>query len=1161
MSSQVESGVQPSVRFSRVLGLHSVVALGASISVGLGVYVLLGLFVQVAGRQAVGAPYLFMGLLALPIILTYAERAAVIPGGGGAYNLARVSGNVPLTYAGGWLLLAGYASLVAILGWGVALHVNVLTEYLFELSLDLRPLAAAIIGVMALNSTLGSRGLRRSTRTYIYAALVFLLLIILRDILRPGTPEGATRFLHDSGQIASVAALMVASLWGLHFILNVRDEIQRPTQTILRGMLLTVGLGVGLGLLASLATLRYGALPGTLTSLLEMTAGVGLIPSGLLIILYAVFGLVISLIGLNLAVVNGLRLIGELIRDGFLPQALAPGPGDYRAPPVPLVLFALISILLLTLVPILIVVGLASITFLGSTALVHLPDALRRRPNLPEKRFPKLPFHPLFPWLTILGCLFLPLYLERRVWLYLILWVILGAGYYVLYARQGGESVRRREVQVGEPTPDRPEEGPEYCVLVGISNPKTAPSLLRAGVRLARARNGGLMALKVLCLEDQIPNHLKRRAAQEEWDSLAALVEGIKTEGITVQPLVRLAPDPTSGILEAVRQEEVDLLLLGWEGEQAPDEAHRGLFFDSIIKRAPCDVAVLRGRLPERVENVLVPTAGGPHAPLALTLGEDLVDPDGGRILAANMVQEHLTPEREDEARANLQTTLEAATNGHDIRPRVLEVESVKDGIVTESEGCDALLMGASKQAFLEQTFFGGLPVEVATATAKPTILTRVRETGSRYWLGRVYETITAPLPTLTLGDQVEVYRRMYDLAQPSADFFVLITLAAAIATLSLLQDSPAVVIGAMLVAPLMSPILAMAMAMVRGNMRLLRTAAEATTQGAVLAIAVGIAMTLISPISATVPEILARTEPNILDLMIALFSGAAAGYAVSRKSVASALPGVAIAVALVPPLCVVGYGLGISDLSIAAGALLLFITNLVATIFAGAVMFLALGFHPARTREKELERGLRASAISLGIVSIILAVATITTVNQTNRLNRVAEVLNEELVAQAAQVQNMSIRRDRGSFLIEAIIINFVEDLLTPEQFVELEQDLTQAAGGPVTVDAVVLPGAQTGIEGLDRQRLLEQAFEKEVEARSAEVGEVSAKESEDGFTITATVITFEDDELSAEEMAGIQRELSQQVEAPVAIEATILSGRRAELEALAPPTTTPQP
>jgi uncharacterized membrane protein len=277
----------------------------------------------------------------------------------------------------------------------------------------------------------------------------------------------------------------------------------------------------------------------------------------------------------------------------------------------------------------------------------------------------------------------------------------------------------------------------------------------------------------------------------------------------------------------------------------------------------------------------------------------------------------------------------------------------------------------------------------------------------------------------------------------------------------------------------------------------------------------------------------------------------------------------VAIAVALVPPLCVVGYGLGVSDLSTAAGASLLFITNLVAIIFSGALTFLAVGFHPGlavgfhpgRSRQKELERGLRASVVSLGIVAVILAVATITAVNQTNRLNRVAEVLDQELVAQAAQVQDMNISRDRGGFIIEAIIVNFVENLLTSEQLVELEQDLAEAAGGPVTLDAVMLPGSRTDVEGFDRQRVLAQAFEEAVEARGAEVQVISVDESEDGFTLTATIVYFEEDELTSEEMADIQAELSQLVEAPVAIQATFLQGRRAELEAVSLPTPTIQP
>ena len=105
------------------------------------------------------------------------------------------------------------------------------------------------------------------------------------------------------------------------------------------------------------------------------------------------------------------------------------------------------------------------------------------------------------------------------------------------------------------------------------------------------------------------------------------------------------------------------------------------------------------------------------------------------------------------------------------------------------------------------------------------------------------------------------------------------------------------------------------------------------------------------------------------------------------------------------------------------------------------------------------------------------------------------------------------------------------------------------------------MVPGARTDMEGLDRQRLLAQAFEKAVEARSADVGEFTVEESDGGFNITATIITFEDDEFTSKEMAVIQGELSQMVEAPVAIQATFLLGRRAEFEAVGLPTPTTDP
>ncbi|MEZ4611411.1 MAG: DUF389 domain-containing protein [Caldilineaceae bacterium] len=127
----------------------------------------------------------------------------------------------------------------------------------------------------------------------------------------------------------------------------------------------------------------------------------------------------------------------------------------------------------------------------------------------------------------------------------------------------------------------------------------------------------------------------------------------------------------------------------------------------------------------------------------------------------------------------------------------------------------------------------------------------------------------------------------MRQAAVPSVDFFVLIVLSAVIASFGLMQNSAAVIIGAMLVAPLMSPDSGHGYGHGRGRVRHHHLGIEATLKGVAMAVFVGIVAVLISPIDGPTSEILARTEPNLLDLMVALASGAAAGYALSRKEVA----------------------------------------------------------------------------------------------------------------------------------------------------------------------------------------------------------------------------------------------------------------------------------
>lgn len=182
--------------------------------------------------------------------------------------------------------------------------------------------------------------------------------------------------------------------------------------------------------------------------------------------------------------------------------------------------------------------------------------------------------------------------------------------------------------------------------------------------------------------------------------------------------------------------------------------------------------------------------------------------------------------------------------------------------------------------------------------------------------------------------------------------YWLQILFSSGIATLGLILNSPAVIIGAMLISPLMNPILACGLAFATGDLILgIRSILNLFLSSAV---SIGFAFLLVVflPFKEQTPEIMARTSPNTLDLGIALFSGAIGSIAACReiKGAVTSIPGVAIAVALMPPLCVIGYGIGLAlsfnfddGLRIAWGGGLLYLTNLVAITFTAMIVLILL--------------------------------------------------------------------------------------------------------------------------------------------------------------------------------------------------------------------------
>ncbi len=218
------------------------------------------------------------------------------------------------------------------------------------------------------------------------------------------------------------------------------------------------------------------------------------------------------------------------------------------------------------------------------------------------------------------------------------------------------------------------------------------------------------------------------------------------------------------------------------------------------------------------------------------------------------------------------------------------------------------------------------------------------------------YAQDTLPFFTHASEDKYkDLFAGLREQSRVEPTFVILMILSTILATVGLFLNSASVVIGAMLLAPLMQPIVSSAMGVLRSDISLFFNAFKTASIGVGLVLLTSAFIALVLPFENLTNEIAARLRPSLLDLIVALASGVAAAYAKNNEKIIGSLAGVAIAVALVPPLASAGIGLGWMRFDIFYQAFLLFVTNFVGIIFAAALTFLVMGFAPIKRAKKGL--------------------------------------------------------------------------------------------------------------------------------------------------------------------------------------------------------------
>ena len=308
-------------------------------------------------------------------------------------------------------------------------------------------------------------------------------------------------------------------------------------------------------------------------------------------------------------------------------------------------------------------------------------------------------------------------------------------------------------------------------------------------------------------------------------------------------------------------------------------------------------------------------------------------------------------------------------------------------------------------------------------------------------------ELIRRPLPLVPRASSEE-FEELFKLLRENATirgpYLVMMILSATIATFGLFANSSPVIIGAMILAPIITPIVSFSMGMVRYDVSMLKKGLGTIAAGTFAALFFAALVSFIIPLQIITPQIEARLSPTLLDMGIAVASGIAAGYAHAKEEIAKSLAGVAIAVALVPPLSVAGIGIGWLNWQVFSGAILLYLTNLAGIILFAGITFLLLGFAPF----KRAKMGLIYTLVIVILLGVPLSLS----------FDRIQQEANITGALEGTSIRDVVLRDVQVRFA-EPMVVSLKlvgSDAITAERLELIKEKIEEKIGRSVVLEVV---------------------------------------------------------------------------------------------------------
>ncbi|MFB6121609.1 MAG: amino acid permease [Halobacteriaceae archaeon] len=776
------SGGDVETELSRDMSLFDITFIGVGAMIGAGVFALTGFAAGLAG-PALTLAFLLNGFVALFTAVSYAELGAAFPEAGGGYLWVKEALVDPNGFYAGWM--SWFAHAVACSLYAVTFGVF-LTEFLiygtsltheFLLFGVLTPgLLEKVLAVLmvALFAYINFRGAEETGKAGVVVTgikVVILGVFVAFGILATlNTPQWPQKFLGHpgfapNGVIGIIGAMgfTYIAFEGYEIIVQSGEEVVNPGENVPKAVFYSMAIVVpiyilvafaaigGISVVPELAT-RAGVaadaptwrLLGNLGELGIIEAAGQFVPYGVPLLLLA--GLTATMSALNATVYSSSRVSFAMGRDRALPKLFSAIHDEKRTPHLAIFLSAILIAVMAITLPIEAVAASADIMFILLFVQVNWTVIKMRKthPDLPRTfEVPYMPWPPLVG--IVLQFLLTPFLLSALgmqvglgpeshgfiALLTTVVWMGLGvAVYYGYSAPREAEKLEEETPTVATeraPAPERAEA--EERILVPIANPESVEQLMRTAFDIAADRNAEIVAMSVVTVPQQTPLSEGRRFVSHEREVIDAALDFAEEErpDVPVSGTIRIGHDVAKAILNTVEQADVDLVLLGWRGRSRRRDVALGSNVDQVVTGARCDVLVERMGPAEKVESILVPTAGGPHAAFAAEIARAIALPNEARVDVLHVADaEEGGAERSEKILAR---TVDLLDDDVQVTTQSVVSDDVVDEIVERSRDYDLTIIGSSRESLLQQLVFGAIP-EAVGRRAKSTVIMAKRDLG-----------------------------------------------------------------------------------------------------------------------------------------------------------------------------------------------------------------------------------------------------------------------------------------------------------------------------------------------------------------------------------------------------------------------------------------------